>query len=55
MMKVGSEMSSFLTTLRIESFSVLVVVLKAGDCGADGRLGRPPAVGVVRPEPLALL
>lgn len=55
MMNVGSEMSSFLTTLRMESFKVLVVVLEAGDCGAEGRLDRPPgalaAVGVVLPEP----
>ena len=55
MMKVGSEMSFFLTTFLSDSFRVLVVVLNPGVDGADGRLGDGTgAVGVVTLEPLVL-
>lgn len=54
MMNVGSEMSAFLTTLFIDSFSVLAVTLNPGVEGAEGRRGEgAKVVGVPAPEPLA--
>jgi hypothetical protein len=54
MMNVGSEMSCLLTVLLLESFTVLVVVLYAGDCGADGRIPWIPlALGGFEVDPAA--